>query len=97
MAFGQEHGEGPVGQPARQVVIYTSPACYWCRVAKRYCDEQEISYVEVDILADKEGRREMVLMTGQNGVPVVRVGTRAMVGWNAEEFEKLRSERLRHR
>lgn len=31
----------------------------------------------------------MVLMTGQNGVPVIKVGERAMVGWDAREFERL--------
>ncbi len=73
----------------KKVVVYTSPTCPWCRVAKAYLLEHEISFTEVDIYADARGRRDMVLMTGQHGVPVLRVGEKAMVGWRAEEFDTL--------
>jgi glutaredoxin len=66
-------------------------------VAKRYFAEQGVTYREIDVATDARGRREMVLMTGQNGVPVVRVGERAMVGWDPREFELLRSGRQRRR
>ncbi len=36
------------------------------------------------------GRKRMVTMTGQYGVPVIQVGEKAMVGWNPKEFEKMR-------
>lgn len=31
----------------------------------------------------------MVLMTGQYGVPVLRIGEKALVGWNEERFAEL--------
>lgn len=31
----------------------------------------------------------MVSATGQYGVPVIRVGDKAMVGWDKNEFEKM--------
>jgi len=75
-------------QPKR-VIVYTTPTCPWCQVAKRYLAERGVDFTEVDISADRAGMREMVLMTAQHGVPVLRVGEKAMVGWNAEEFERL--------
>lgn len=84
-------------KPQRRVTIYTSPTCHWCRVAKRYCDEHGIEYIEVDVVRDLSGRREMVAMTGQHGVPVIRVGGHAMVGWDVEEFELLRSGAFKRR
>lgn len=81
----------------KSVTIFTTPSCYWCRVAKRYCDEHEIEYCEIDVTTDSSGRREMLLMTGQNGVPVIRVGSHAMIGWDEDEFEKLRSGAFRRR
>jgi glutaredoxin len=66
-------------------------------VAKRYFAEQDIDFSECDIIADLEGRRRMALMTGQFGVPVVEVGEYAMVGWDPEEFERLRSGRFKRR
>ena len=58
-------------------------------MAKRYLEEHGLPYREVDIINDKRGRQEMVRMTGQYGVPVIRVGERAMTGWDKAEFERL--------
>jgi glutaredoxin-like YruB-family protein len=76
-------------EQTKNVKIYTTPACPWCTVAKRYCGENGISYVEVDVANDRHGLREMVITTGQYGVPVIVVGEKAMVGWNAQEFRRL--------
>jgi len=80
-----------------RITVYTSPACHWCRVAKRYLAEKGFAYREVDVAKDPGGRQEMVRMTGQSGVPVVRVGEHAMVGWDAAEFERLLSGRFKQR
>jgi len=74
---------------AKKVTLYTTPTCPWCQVAKRYLTEHEVGFAEVDVSADRAGLREMVLMTAQHGVPVLRIGEKALVGWNAEEFERL--------
>jgi glutaredoxin-like YruB-family protein len=72
-----------------RITVYTSPTCHWCKVAKRYLDEHGLQYREVDIISDLRGRQEMVRMSGQYGVPVIRVGERAMTGWDKAEFERL--------
>jgi glutaredoxin 3 len=74
---------------AKKVTLYTTPTCPWCQVAKRYLTEHGVGFAEVDVSADRAGLREMVLMTAQHGVPVLRIGEKALVGWNAEEFERL--------
>lgn len=48
-----------------------------------------MAFDDVDVSLDKAGLRQMVTMTGQQGVPVIRVGEKAMVGWNAKEFQAL--------
>lgn len=73
----------------KKVTLYTTPTCPWCQVAKRYLAEREVGFAEVDVSTDRAGLREMVLMTAQHGVPVLRIGEKALVGWNAEEFERL--------
>ena len=79
---------GDVGDQ-KQVKVYTTATCHWCRVAKTYLSERGIEFTEADIITDLEARKEMLMMTGQNGVPVVLVGKKAMVGWDQEEFERL--------
>ena len=78
-----------MGYQQKRVTLYTTPTCPWCVVAKRYLAERGVQFSEVDVAADRAGLREMVLMTAQHGVPVVRIGEKAMVGWNPEEFERL--------
>jgi glutaredoxin len=51
--------------------------------------ERGLAFDDVDVSLDKAGLRQMVTMTGQQGVPVIRVGEKAMVGWNAKEFQAL--------
>jgi len=74
-----------------RITVYTSQSCHWCRVAKRYLEERGLAYREVDVIKDARGRQEMARMTGQFGVPVIRVGERAMTGWDKREFEQLLS------
>lgn len=76
-------------RPVKRVKLYTTATCPWCKAAKAYFRDNAIEFVEVDIISDLAGRREMVTMTGQYGVPVVLVGHKAMVGWNPGEFERL--------
>lgn len=66
-------------------------------MAKRYFVERGIQFTEADIITDLEARRRMALMTGQFGVPVVQVGEHAMIGWDKDEFERLRSGSFRRR
>ena len=66
-------------------------------MAKRYFVERAIEYTECDIISDLAARRQMALMTGQYGVPVIQVGEYAMIGWDREEFERLRSGNFKRR
>ena len=80
-----------------RITVFTSPACHWCKVTKRYLADKGLTYREVDVIADRKGRQDMVRMTGQSGVPVIRVGEHAMVGWDPDEFERLLSGRFKQR
>ena len=84
--------ESVAKRPVRpeRVTVYTTKTCHWCKVAKAYLIDNEIEFREVDIIADAKGRKEMALMTGQFGVPVIAIDGRAMVGWDPREFERLR-------
>lgn len=80
-----------------RITVFTSPSCPWCTVAKRYIAERGLQFREVNVIANPKGRQEMVRMTGQSGVPVIRVGEHAMVGWSEREFEKLLSGKFKQR
>lgn len=87
------------GKPRHQphITVFTTQTCHWCRVAKRYIAERGLEFAEVDIGHDSAGRKRMVLMTGQRGVPVIQIGDHAMIGWDKAEFEKLVSGKFKRR
>jgi glutaredoxin len=76
-------------QNGARVKVFTTETCAWCKAAKAYLADNDFEFTEVDIIHDLDGRREMLVMTGQYGVPVVLVGEKAMVGWDPAEFENL--------
>lgn len=39
---------------AASVTIYSTTWCGYCRIAKRFLDEQNVPYTEVDIEADED-------------------------------------------
>jgi len=73
----------------KTVRIFTNAICPWCESAERFCTENGVEFTEVDVDKDRRGLREMLVMTGQHGVPVVQVGEKAIVGWDAREFRRL--------
>lgn len=85
----------PNSQP--RITLYTTQTCHWCRVAKRYIAERGLAFREVDVGHDAAGKKRMVLLTGQRGVPVIEVGEHAMIGWDKTEFEQLLSGRFKRR
>jgi glutaredoxin 3 len=74
---------------AKKVTLYTTPTCPWCQVAKRYLTENGVGFAEVDISTDRAGLREMVLMTAQHGVPVLRVGREGAGGLERRGVRRL--------
>lgn len=73
----------------KQVTIYTTPTCHFCHAAKDFFDAQKVAYTSVDVAADSEKRKEMIDMTGQMGVPVIRIGDDVVVGFDEAKLREL--------
>lgn len=73
----------------REVTIYTTPTCAYCRQAKRYLAEKGVHYVEVDVSADQAAAEDLVRRTGQFGVPVIDIDGTLVVGFERRRLEKL--------
>jgi glutaredoxin-like YruB-family protein len=73
----------------KQVTIYSTPVCHFCHAAKDFFNENKISYTEYDVASDFEKRQEMVDMTGQMGVPVIRIGDDVVIGFDEMKIKEL--------
>ena len=58
----------------KKIVIYTTPTCGFCKMAKEFFQKNNVEYEEYDVAADPKKAEEMVEMSGQMGVPVIAIG-----------------------
>lgn len=73
----------------KKVEIYSTPSCHFCHMAKEWMTQKHISFVDYNVAENLEKRKEMIEMTGQLGVPVIKIGNDVMVGFNPDQMEKL--------
>lgn len=73
----------------KKVIIYSTPTCHFCQLAKEFFKEKGIEYTEYNVLSDLEKRKEMVEISGQMGVPVISIDDKITVGFNEVEISSL--------
>jgi len=66
----------------KQVKIYTTSTCVYCRGAKEYFKEKGIQYSEVNLSENPDKVQELVQISGQMGVPVILIDGKVITGFN---------------
>lgn len=72
----------------RDIKIYSTPTCSYCKMAKQYLRENNIAFSDVDVSLDQEAANEMVEKSGQMGVPVIDIGGKIIIGFDKDEIKK---------
>lgn len=73
----------------KNVTIYTTPTCSFCKATKAFFKEHNVAYTEHDVAADREKAQEMIQKSGQMGVPVVFVDNDMVIGFDEERLKSL--------
>ena len=73
----------------KNVIIYSTPTCVYCKAAKDFFNEKKVKFTEYNVASDTERRKEMVDKTGQMGVPVIVIGDEAVVGFDQDKIVEL--------
>jgi glutaredoxin 3 len=63
------------------ITLYTTDPCGFCRSAKALLESRGVSYEEVNLAKDPDGRAELVALTGQMTFPQVLIGKRSIGGF----------------
>jgi glutaredoxin 3 len=71
-----------------KVVLFSTSTCSWCRRAKRYFKEHGVPFKEINVERDQQAARDIVRKTGQTGVPVIKIGSSWIVGFDRERIDK---------
>ena len=64
------------------IKIYTTNWCSYCKMAKRYFDEQEMSYEEINIEEKGMSREELQKVTGGMSVPQIIIDDEVIGGYD---------------
>ena len=70
------------------VKVYTTSTCPWCVKAKQYLKSKGVEYEEVNVADDTNAKDEMIKLSGQMGVPVIKINDNVIVGFNKEAIDK---------
>jgi glutaredoxin 3 len=64
-----------------QVTVYTTEPCGYCRVAKALLAKRGVTYEEINLAKDPEGRAELVRLTGMMTFPQVVIDGEPVGGY----------------
>lgn len=67
---------------AKQVKVYSTPTCPWCKKTKQFLQSNNIPFQDFDVASDKTAREEMIKKTGQLAVPAVDIDGEITVGYD---------------
>ncbi|PCI20643.1 NrdH-redoxin [Candidatus Wolfebacteria bacterium] len=73
----------------KSVLIYSTPTCGYCTIAKEFFKANDVEYTEFDVSTDAEKRTEMIEKSGQMGVPVIDIENEIIVGFNKDKLMQL--------
>lgn len=65
-----------------KVIIYTTPSCVYCKMAKEFFKKNNVPYEEKDVASDLAAREAMLNKSGQMGVPVIEAGGKIIIGFD---------------
>ncbi|MBI3631155.1 MAG: glutaredoxin family protein [Candidatus Sungbacteria bacterium] len=74
--------------PAARVVIYSTPYCVYCKMAKEFFKKNNVAYQEKDVASDLAAQQEMIAASGQMGVPVIRIGDKIIIGFDQARLKE---------
>ena len=71
-----------------QVKVYSTPSCPWCEAAKDFLKNNNIPFEDIDVSLDQTKAQEMILKSGQMGVPVIEIDDKIVIGFNKSLLEE---------
>jgi mycoredoxin len=80
---------------SRKLLVYSAPWCGTCRVAKRFLDQHNIAYQEINIENTPGAADEVIRNVGKRAIPQFVIDGKwvqpyhPLTGFNYEEMEEL--------
>lgn len=70
------------------VIVYSTPTCPHCKAVKAFLKEKGVKFEDIDVSSNEKALHEMIKKSGQQGVPVIDINGKIIVGNNQDAIEK---------
>ncbi len=71
------------------IKVYSTPSCPYCYALKAYLKDNGFDFEDIDVSLSKEKAKEMIIKSGQMGVPVADIDGNIVVGFDREKIDAL--------
>tara|TARA_Y100000296_G_scaffold51192_1_gene58715 strand:- start:2679 stop:2912 length:234 start_codon:yes stop_codon:yes gene_type:complete len=71
-----------------KVIIYSTKTCPWCMKVKEFLKANKISFNNKDVGTNTKNAQEMVKKSGQQGVPVIDINGKIIIGFNEGKLKR---------
>ena len=72
-----------------KVTIYSTPLCSWCKKTKEFFSKHKVKYKDINVAADQKAAHDMIEKSGQQGVPVIDIDGKIVIGFDELKLRKL--------
>ena len=73
---------------AKEVKVYSTPTCPWCKKVKASLEGNGIEYQDYNVAEDSAAREELMNKYHQMSVPVTSIGDEVVVGFDEPKLKE---------
>ena len=77
-----------MSEKKHKVIVYSTPSCPYCNMTKQFLKEHNIEFEDVDVSLDAQAAAEMIVKSGQQGVPVTDIDGNIVIGFNVLKLKE---------
>ena len=77
-----------MSEKKHKVIVYSTPSCPYCAMTKQFLKENNIEFDDVDVSLDVQAAAEMIVKSGQQGVPVTDIDGNIVIGFNVLKLKQ---------
>jgi len=72
----------------KRVLVYSAPTCPHCVQAKKFLEDNNIEFEEIDVSVHPDRADEMINKSGRMGVPVLDIDGDIILGFDPARIRK---------
>ena len=73
---------------AKEVKVYSTPTCPWCRRVKQFLEDNGIKYKDFNVAEDPAAREEMINKCKRLAVPTICIYGEVILGFNEAQLKE---------